>query len=193
MQRGAELDALANDFVFLQGDHRRGDFNICFRASAYANQLLKDTIIFWAAIGIAGAVFRDCANVDGVSADDFSPTDRYGKKMGVAKRDVRDGDFVGFRMVRNMLMLRNGDAPVGKRGASDGSKMIQLNNQPLLHIIKVGDGFECLAFALLRALPITSVQQRDVFRAVSLYGNRRANARIHATAEQDDCFDVLSL
>ena len=158
MQRGAELDALANDFAFLQGDYRRSDFNICFRAGACANQFLKDTMIFRAAIGIAGAVFRDRADVDGVSADDFRPADRYGKKMRVAKRDVCDGDFVGLRMVRNMLMLRDGDAPVGKRGASDSSKMIQLNDQPVGHMIKIGDGFECLALALLRALPITGVQ-----------------------------------
>src|ERR1700688_1640608 len=158
MQRGAELDALANDFAFLQGDYRRGDFNICFRASAYANQFLKDAIIFRAAIGIAGAVLRDRSDVDGMSADDFRPADRYGKKMGVAKRDVCDGDFVGLRMVRNMLMLRDGDAPVGKRGASDGSKMIQLNHEPMLYIIKIGDGFECLALALLRALAIPGVQ-----------------------------------
>src|ERR1700722_7659488 len=185
MQRGAELDALANDFAFLQGDHRRGDFNICFRAGAYANQFLKDKIIFRAAIGIAGAVFRNRADVNGVSADDFSPADRYGKKMGVAKRDVRDGDFVCASCFRNMLMLRDGDAPVGKCGASDGAKMIQLNDQPVWHMIKIGDGFECLALAILRALPITSVQQRDMLRAVSLYGNRRAYTRIHATTEQD--------
>jgi len=193
MQRGAQLDALANDFAFLQADHRRGDFNICFRAGAYANQFLKDAIIFRAAIRIAGAVFRDRANVDGISADDFSPADRYGKKMGVAKRDVGDGDFADVSVVRNVLMLRDGDAPVGKRGASDGAKMIQLNDQPVGHMIKIGDGFERLALALLSALSITGVQQRDVFRAVSPYGHRRTNARIHAAAEQHDSFYVLSL
>src|ERR1700676_765316 len=158
MQGGAELDALANDFAFLQGDHWCGDFNVCFRAGARANQFLKHTIIFRAAIGIARAVFRDRADVDGVSADDFRPAYRYGKKMRVAKRDVSDGYFVSAGAVRDVLMLGDGDVPVSQRGAADGSKMIQLNYQPLLHLIKIRDGFECLALALLRALPITGVQ-----------------------------------
>src|ERR1700737_4630343 len=144
MQRGAELDALANDFAFLQGDYRRGDFNMRLGASAHANQFLKYAIIFRAAIGIAGTVFRDRADVDGVSADDFRPAYRYGKKIRVAKRHVSDGYFVRAGAVRDVLMLRDGDVSVGKRGSADGSKMIQLNYHPLLHLIKIRDGFECL-------------------------------------------------
>src|SRR6202162_3468690 len=37
MQRGAELDALANNFAFLQGDHWRCNFNMRFRAGAHAD------------------------------------------------------------------------------------------------------------------------------------------------------------
>src|ERR1700730_3737374 len=157
MQRGAELDAFADDLAFLQGDHRRCDFNMRLRASAHANQFLKDAIIFRAAIGIAGAVFRDRADVDGVSADDFRPAYRYGKKMRVAKRHISNGYFVTTRVGRNVLMLWYGDGAVGKRGAADGSKMIQLNNQLLMHTIKIRDGFECLPFTFLRSLPITDV------------------------------------
>src|ERR1700736_3126217 len=158
MQRRAELDALANDFAFLQGDYRRGDFNMRLGTSAHANQFLKNSVIFRAAIGIGRAVFRDRADVDGVSADDFRPAYRYGKKMRVAKRHVSDGYFVSAGAVRDVLMLGDGDVPVSQRGSADGSKMIQLNYQPLLHMIKIRDGFECLALALLRALPITGVQ-----------------------------------
>jgi hypothetical protein len=57
-----------------------------------------------------------------------------------------------------MLMLRYGDTPIGKRGAADGSKMIELNYQALLHMIKIRDGFECLPLAVLRALAITGMQ-----------------------------------
>jgi hypothetical protein len=71
--------------------------------------------------------------------------------------------------------------------------MIQLNDQTVGHMIKIGDGFERLPFAVLRALAIAGVQQRDVIGAVRLYGNRRAYARIHSTAEQDDCFYVLNV
>src|ERR1700693_4442423 len=171
MQRGAELDALANDFAFLQGDHRRCDFNMRFRPRAHPNQFLKDAIIFRAAIWIAGAVFRDCADVDGLSADNFSPASCYGKEMRVAKRHVSNGYFAGASAVRNLLMFRDCDAPIRKGGAADGSKMIELNNQPVLHMIKIRDGFERLPFAVLRPLSVTGVQQRNVLRAMCLYRN----------------------
>src|ERR1700675_610704 len=134
MQRRAELYALANDFAFLQGDNGRDDFNVGLGASAHANQFLKDAVIFRAAIGIAGAVFRYRADVDGVSADDFRPAYRYGKEMRVAKRHISYGDFVGARVVRDVLIFGDDDVGVGQRGAADGSKMIQLNNQPMMHI-----------------------------------------------------------
>src|ERR1700730_3852642 len=158
MQRRAEVDALANDCAFLQRDYRRGDFNMRLGAGAHANQFLKDAIILWAAIGIAGAVFRDRADVDGLSADDFRPAYRYGKEMRVAKRHVSYGNFVGARVVRDVLIFGDDDVGVGESRAADGSKMIQLNNQPMLHMIKIRDGFECLTLAFLRALRVAGVQ-----------------------------------
>src|SRR5579871_5249037 len=95
MQRGTQLDALANDFAFSERDDGCLYLDVCLRARAHADEFLKDAIVFGAAIGIAGAVFGDGADINGMSAKDLGPAYGDGKKMGVAKRDVGHGDFVG--------------------------------------------------------------------------------------------------
>src|SRR5450755_3427804 len=141
MEGSAELEAFANDSAFLEGDNRGDDFDAGFRARADANQFLESAIIFRAAIGIAGAVFGDCADVDGVSADDFGPTDGHGKKMGVAKGHVGDGNFGG---AHGVMIFGDGNVSVGKRGTADGTKMIELDDQTVFYIVKIGDEFESL-------------------------------------------------
>ena len=126
MQRRVELDAPANDLAFLERDYGRDDFDAGFRARACANQFLEDAIVFRAAIGITGAVFGDGADVDRMSAEDFSPADRYGKKVSVAKRHISNGDGAVVESVGRMI-FRDGDIFVGKR-----------------HRTANGNGFACI-------------------------------------------------
>jgi hypothetical protein len=87
--------------------------------------------------------------------------------MCVAKRHVGNGDVSGIEAVDG-LILGDGDVRVGERRAANGAKMIQLNYHPLARIVKIGDGLECLPLALLRALSVAGVKQRDVSIAVRL-------------------------
>jgi hypothetical protein len=73
--------------------------------------------------------------------------------------------------------------------------MIKPHNQALVlaHAVKIRNSLKRSTFAFLGPLPITRVQQRDVLRAVPLSRNRRANARIHASAQKDHSFRVLRI
>src|SRR5450755_2224757 len=138
MKGRAELEAFANDGAFFEGDDWRDDFDAGFRTRADANQFLEDAIVFRAAIGIAGAVFSNGADVDGVSADGFRPADRYGKKVGVAKGHVGDRNFGG---VLGVLIFGDFYILVGERRTANGSKVIELDEQTIFYGVKIGDGF----------------------------------------------------
>src|SRR5450432_3027828 len=138
MQRSAQRAAAADDFAFLQSDYWSDDFDLRLRTRANANYFLERSIVFGAAIGIAGAVFGHGTDVDFARADGFSPADRYGKKMRVAEWDVGDGNVCGVRAApaRRWLVqfvFRDGYALIREGGAADGAEVIELNDQAPLH------------------------------------------------------------
>jgi hypothetical protein len=78
MQWSSKFNATADDFTFLESDHRSNDFNLGFGTRAFANELLECAVIFGAAIGISGTIFRYRSYVNGTRTDRFGPTDRDG-------------------------------------------------------------------------------------------------------------------
>src|ERR1700722_20049681 len=109
MQRGAQFDAAPDDLAFLQLDDRRDDVDLRFRARAFANRVLKGAVILGTAVGIAGAVFGDCTDIDRIGADGFGPADGDGKKMRVAEWDVGDRNIASVRSGwRVELIFRDG-------------------------------------------------------------------------------------
>src|ERR1700687_4132542 len=118
MQWSAYLDAFTNNCAFFQRNHGSYDFDKGFRAGADAYELLEGSIVFRAAIRVAGAVFRDRADVDDTGARGFCPAYADGKKMRVAKGHVGDGDWGDIPTVSRTadgLIFRDGDSGVGER------------------------------------------------------------------------------
>src|ERR1700722_4041465 len=133
MQRSAQFDAAANDLVFLQLDDRRDDVDFGFGARAFANHVLEGAVILGAAIGIAGAVFGNCADVDRIGADGFGPAHGDAQKVRITERNVGDGNFAGARVGvgsgrRVELIFGDGDVLVGEGGAADGAEVIELDD-----------------------------------------------------------------
>src|SRR4051812_20329243 len=119
MQRSPQFDSTADDLVLLELDDRSDDFDLRFGARAFTNHILKGSVIFGAAIGIAGTVFGDGTDVDRVGANGFGPAHRDGKKVRVAKRDVSDWDVAAIRTGRRMqLILGDRDALIGESRAA---------------------------------------------------------------------------
>jgi hypothetical protein len=62
--------------------------------------------------------------------------------------------------------------------------MIELHDEPLAHIIEICNLFERAAFALLRALPVPRMQQREIPGAMPLPRNGSANTGVHSPAQK---------
>src|SRR5208337_4024348 len=122
------------------------------RACAY--QLLKHAVVFRPAIGVAGTVFRDRADVDGLGANGLRPAHRDAQKMSIAKRHVGHGNLAstGSRSAQLILWYRNSLIRQGR--AADGTEMIQLDDEPLAHAVEIGNLLERAPLALLRSLPV---------------------------------------
>ncbi len=110
MQRGPQNQTPADDLTFLHANHRGDQLNVRFRPRAHANQVLKHAVILRPAIGIAGAVFGDRTDVNGLSANCLRPAHRNAQKMGIAKRHVGNGNLAATRSRCAQFILRNGNA-----------------------------------------------------------------------------------
>src|SRR5208282_6583884 len=117
------------------GDYGRDDFDPRFGACAFAHERGKGAVKLRAAIGIAGAVFGHGADEDCGSADYFRPTHGRGKKMRVAKRDVRDWDA---RIGRESgARFRDGDALVRERRAAHLREGVEADHEALVDAVEI--------------------------------------------------------
>ena len=75
------------------------------------------------------------------------------------------------------------DGIVGERRAADRAKGLVSNHKLVADSEALADGKKRLPFALFRTLPVTDVNRG---RVVVARRQSRANAGVHASAEQDD-------
>ena len=183
MQWGPELDSAPNDFALLQRDHRRDNFDSCFRACTGANQFLKCPVIFGPAVRVAGAVLGNGADINSFRANGLRPAHCYGEKMGVAKRHVGYGNLA-VGPTNTQLVFGHGNLLIRQSGAPYGAEVVELHDQPFADSIKVGDVREGTALAGLCALPITRMEGRDFPGTVALARDGSSNAGIHSPAQQ---------
>src|SRR4029077_20552554 len=92
LERRAQLRPAPHDLALAHADDGRHDLNLRLRARPGGHQLLKHAVVFRTAIRIAGAVLRHGADKNRGGPDHLRPTYRGGKKVGIAKRHVGDGD-----------------------------------------------------------------------------------------------------
>src|ERR1700732_3317401 len=129
MQWRAQFHAALDDFTFLQGDHRRHDFDFRLWSRPLADYVLKSAIVLWPAIGIAGAVFGHRADVYRARSDRFGPAHRHGKKMRIAKWHVGDRNAALMRRGRVELIFGNADVLVRQRRTADRTEVIELHDE----------------------------------------------------------------
>src|SRR4051812_11752296 len=92
LQGSAQFKAAPDDLSLTECDERRGDLDASlFRA--HSDHLIKSVVVLRTAIGVAGAVLCDRADVDLLRTEHLGPADRCGKKMRVAERHVGDGNL----------------------------------------------------------------------------------------------------
>ncbi len=182
-----ELQATANDFIFSHVNDRRNDFDFSLGLGAFADHLLEGFVVVRTAIWIAGAVFEDGADIDGVSAEYFGPANGSGKKVRVAEGDVGDGDGGACGGGKREAVFGDGEARIGEGGAAYLGKSVEVDEESLGggDGVEIGDFLEGAAFAALGALPVGAVEKGEavwVFGA----GDGSGDAGVHPTAEQDD-------
>ena len=184
MEGRGEFKAAADYLVLAHGDKRRFDADGAV-ARAGADELLKGLVVGGTAVGIAGAVLLDGADVDGLGAEHLCPTDGGGEEVRVAEGNIGDGnagaDSVGVGPVRRRF--GDGDAAVGKGGAADDAEEVDGERKELCELEFVGDGAGGLELALLGALAIAEVQGVGL---VLLRGDGGADGGVHAAGEADD-------
>src|SRR5690242_2082237 len=191
MQRRAQLHSFPYNLAFLHRDHWSRDFYSRLWTRSHSHQLLKNLVILRTAIWIAGAVFCDGSDINRARAYRFRPAHRHGKKMRVAKWYVGYGNSASIRPRGSKFIFRHGNLRVRERRSANGPEMIQLHHESMAHAIEIRDRFERLALALLRALSISRMEQRNVPRVVPLPSNRRAHAGVHSPAEKHHGFSAM--
>src|SRR6266478_3861393 len=77
MQRRAQFDATPDDLAFFQRNDRSNDFDLRLRPRPHADQFLERPVVFRPAIRVAGAVFRDCSDVNRSRANRLCPAHCY--------------------------------------------------------------------------------------------------------------------
>src|SRR6267142_3120968 len=162
MQWRAQFDAPLDDLTLFQSDDRRYDFDLRFRPRPHADQFLEHLVVFRPAVRIAGAVFRYRSDVDRSRADRFRPANRHGEKMRIAKGNVRHGNGAALGPGHAQFIFWNGNLFVRERGPANRTKVIELHDKPFAHAVEIRSVVERAPFALLRALAVTGVEQRDV-------------------------------
>src|ERR1700744_5037904 len=171
MQRGAQFDAAANDLILFELDDRSDDVDLSFGARTFADDVLEGGVILGPAVGVAGAVFGDSADEYLVSACGFGPAYGDAEEVGVAERNVGDGDFAHVCRCRGgvELIFGDGDGLVGKRGAADGTEVIEMDDEAAIGGDGVGIGVfgKGAAFSGLGALAVAGMEEGDFFAAVA--------------------------
>src|SRR5260370_289538 len=159
LQRRAKLHSAADNFAFLQPNHRRHDLNFCLRTRSPADQLLKCFVIFRPAIGVSRAVFGDSSNVDGTRPGSFRPTDRHAQKVRVAEGDISHRNRATTGPRRAQIIFRNGNVLVRQRGSADGPEIIQPDREFFADTIEFSDLGKGTELSRLDALTVAGMEQ----------------------------------
>src|SRR6266404_4251477 len=101
--------------------------------------------------------------------------------MRIAKWDIGDGD-----LFPDVLRFGYRDVLVGKSGAADLLQAAVVNQHSLCDAEAVADSFERFALAGFGTLAIADVHGGNTVCTMFVRGDGDADARIHASAEQDD-------
>ena len=120
----AQFNPLFDDLVLAQPDQRRYHFKPGLRAGSHRNQLIKNTIIFRAAVRVAGTVRLDRADIDSVRADDLGPGDCNRKKVGVT-----EGNIAGWDVSRIQISFAQWNRRIGQGRTPDPSDVGKINGQ----------------------------------------------------------------
>src|ERR1700680_4041946 len=119
LERRAQPRPASHDLALAHADDGRRDLNLRLRARPGGHQLRKHAVIFLPAIRIAGAILRHGADENRRGPDHLRPAHRRGKKMGVAKRNVGDGDSGRALRRGSRILLGNGNPRVGPPRPAD--------------------------------------------------------------------------
>src|SRR6266404_5899192 len=92
LQGRPQVEATANDLSLAKCDERSRDLDASL-FGADADDLVEGLVVLGAAVGVAGAILRDRADVDLGCSQNLCPTYRRGEEMRVAEGDVGDGDL----------------------------------------------------------------------------------------------------
>ena len=132
MERRAQFNPEPDDLVLAEVNER-GDHTDAAVARARADELVEGFVVGGSAVGVAGAVLLDGADEHLCGAENFRPTDRGGKEVRIAERDVGDGDIgagaVGLAGLRLRLSVRYGDSGVREGGAADAAEDIGVEDE----------------------------------------------------------------
>src|SRR6267378_7420723 len=104
--------------------------------------------------------------------------------MSVAKGHVGHRNRAAVRPWGTQFIFGNGNVPVGKSGAADRAKVIELHDEPLAHAVEICNVIERAPLALLCALSVPRMKQREIRRAMPLPRNSSADARVHPPAQK---------
>src|SRR5882672_3838113 len=112
--------------------------------------------------------------------------------MGIAKGHVSHRNRAAMRPWHTQFIFGNGNVPVGKSGAANRAKVIELYDEPLAHPVEIRNVFERAPLALLCALSVPGVKKRKMGLAVAFPRDRRADAAIHSAAQKDHRFSCVA-
>jgi len=99
--------------------------------------------------------------------------------MGVAARDLGDGDAGAARVRSSNDRFGNGNAGIGEGGSADQAQSFVAHQQPATNFEPVADAFERAPLTLFSTLTVTDV---DGSCLVVACRERRTYAGIHAAA-----------
>lgn len=137
--------------------------------------------VFRAAIRVAGVV--DCVHTDEYIAglEHLRPGQREGKKDGVARGHVRDGDAGGNAGDVSVF----GDGDIGSERGMAEQPQIDVHRFVFYRAEvrrNAGGGFE------LNPMPLPVIERKSVAVKAFAPRNREAGSGIKTTAQQTDCF-----
>src|SRR3954464_3559063 len=178
LQGRTQLQPAADDLTLAECDERRGDSDVrCF--CAHLDELVERVVVLGAAVGVAGAILCDGADVDLFRSQHLGPADGSRKKMRIAEWDVGYGNLFA-----DVGRFGDSDVLVRKRGAADLSEAAVLDEHARGDAEAVADPGERFALAGFRALAVTDVHGCNVRGAVFARGDGGADSRVHASAEE---------
>src|SRR5919205_1616604 len=178
-ERRAEFQPPPDDLRLAQAYDGRPDPDAGLGACAHVNGALEGFVELGAAVGVAGRVLGDRADVDARRPDDLGPTRRGAEQVRVA-----EGDVAGRNLARGEVCFRDGYRAVRQRRAADAREVFERDDEAARDPVEVGQLLERAPLARLRALPVGDVEECQLL--VLLARDRRRYARVHPARDEAD-------